>query len=176
MGKVFSIFSIRMRAISCDMLKIFILGTSFKITNLRLKPYFPVASMLKTKITKIKSKVHHAQWASMPDWTELLQKVVRHVYERGSKWGKHWFCWMSRDETHSRRPCHWRYFDRISKFNENFQCSGLKCTVPITTKFCTHHDSVTVVMCAKLRCDQLIIFLTRALKILIKFRIRLKYR
>ena len=29
------------------------------------------------------------------------------------------------------------------KFDQNLQCSGLKCTQPITTKFCTCHDSVT---------------------------------
>ena len=40
-----------------------------------------------------------------------------------------------------------------SKFNQNRLCSGLKCTLPITTKFCTCHDSVTVVACAKFCCD-----------------------
>ena len=38
------------------------------------------------------------------------------------------------------------------------QCSGLKCTQRIATKFCTCHDSYTVVMCAKFRCDRLSIF------------------
>ena len=42
-----------------------------------------------------------------------------------------------------------------SKFDLNLECPGLKCTPPITAKFCTHHDSVTVVTCAKFRCDQL---------------------
>ena len=63
-----------------------------------------------------------------------------------------------------------------SKFDQIFQCSGLKCTLLITTKFCTCHDSVTVVMCAKFRCDQCNIFQTRALPILVKFWIRSKYR
>ena len=46
---------------------------------------------------------------------------------------------------------------------------------PITMKFCTCHDSLTVVTCAKSRCDWLTAFQTRALPILIEFRIRLKY-
>ena len=41
------------------------------------------------------------------------------------------------------------------KFDQNVQCSGLKCTPLITTKFCTHHDSVTVMTSAKLRCGKL---------------------
>ena len=39
-------------------------------------------------------------------------------------------------------------FRSNSKFYQNLPCSGLKCTLPITTKFCTHHDNVTVVTCA----------------------------
>ena len=41
-------------------------------------------------------------------------------------------------------------------------------------KFCTCHNSHTVVMCAKFRCDQLSTFQARALQILIKFQIQLK--
>ena len=33
-------------------------------------------------------------------------------------------------------------FRSNSKFNQNLPCSGLKYTLPITTKFCTRHDSV----------------------------------
>ena len=62
------------------------------------------------------------------------------------------------------------------EFNQNLQCSGLKYTLPITTKFCTRHDSVTIVTGAKFRCDWLNIFQTRALHILLEFRIRSKYR
>ena len=43
------------------------------------------------------------------------------------------------------------------------------------TTFCTHHDSETVVTCAKFRCERLSIFLTTA-QILIAFRIRSKCR
>ena len=67
-------------------------------------------------------------------------------------------------------------FRSNSKFHQNLQYSSLKCTLPTTTKFCTRHDSVTVVTCAKFRCDRLSIFETRALPILIEFRIRSKYR
>ena len=67
-------------------------------------------------------------------------------------------------------------FRSNSKFDQNLQYSSLKCTLPTTTKFCTRHDSVTVVTCAKFRCDRLNIFETRALPILIEFRIRSKYR
>ena len=35
------------------------------------------------------------------------------------------------------------------KFDKNSQCSGLKCAQPITMKFCTRHNSVTIVKCAK---------------------------
>ena len=31
-----------------------------------------------------------------------------------------------------------------SKFDQNLKCSSLKCTEPITTRFCTRHDSYTV--------------------------------
>ena len=46
-------------------------------------------------------------------------------------------------------------FRSNSKFDQKLQCSGLRCTQPITTKFCTCHDNVIVVTCAKFRCDQL---------------------
>ena len=44
------------------------------------------------------------------------------------------------------------------EFDQNLQYSGLKCSLPITTKFCTRHDSVTVVTCAKFSCDRLSVF------------------
>ena len=36
-----------------------------------------------------------------------------------------------------------------SKFDKNLECSSLKHAQPITTTFCTRHDSYTVVTCAK---------------------------
>ena len=67
-------------------------------------------------------------------------------------------------------------FRSNSQFDQILQSFGLKRTLPITTKFCTRHDSVTVVTCAKFRCVRLRIFQTRALSIMIEFRIRSKYR
>ena len=39
------------------------------------------------------------------------------------------------------------------KFNQNLQCSDLKGTLSTKTKFCTRHDSATVLTCAKFHCD-----------------------
>ena len=66
-------------------------------------------------------------------------------------------------------------FRSNSKFDENSERSSVKYTRPITTIFCTRHDSVTVVTCAKYRCDWSNICETRALWIFIEFRIRSKY-
>ena len=66
-------------------------------------------------------------------------------------------------------------FRSNSKFDENSKHSSVKYTRPITTIFCTRHDSVTVVTCAKYRCDRSSIFETRAFWIFIEFRIRSKY-
>ena len=52
-------------------------------------------------------------------------------------------------------------FRSNSKFDENSECSSFKYIRPITTIFCTRHDSVTVVTCAKHRCDRPRIFYTR---------------
>ena len=49
----------------------------------------------------------------------------------------------------------------ISKFDENSERSSFDYTRPITTIFCTRHDSDTVVTCAKYRCDRPRIFYTR---------------
>ena len=42
-------------------------------------------------------------------------------------------------------------FRSNSKFDENSECSSFEYTRPITTIFCTRHDSDTVVTCAKYR-------------------------
>ena len=44
-------------------------------------------------------------------------------------------------------------FRSNSKFDQNLECFSLKYSQPITTKFCTRHDSYTVVPCAKFRRD-----------------------
>ena len=59
-------------------------------------------------------------------------------------------------------PVPLRIFRSNSKFDENSKHSSVKYTWPITTIFCTRHDSVTVVTCAKYRCDRSSIFETRA--------------
>ena len=66
-------------------------------------------------------------------------------------------------------------FRSNSKFDENSEHSSVKFRQPITTIFCTRHDSVTVVTCAKYRCDRSSIFETRAFWIFVEFRIRSKY-
>ena len=66
-------------------------------------------------------------------------------------------------------------FRSNSKFDENSKHSSVKYTQPIATIFCTRHDSVTVLTCAKYRCDRSNIFETRAFWIFIEFRIRSKY-
>ena len=66
-------------------------------------------------------------------------------------------------------------FRSNSKFDENSERYSFEYTRPITTIFCTRHDSDTVVTCAKYRCDRPCIFYTRVFWIFIEFRIRSKY-
>ena len=44
-------------------------------------------------------------------------------------------------------PIPLRIFRSNLKLDQNLQCSGLKCTQPITSKFCTGHDSNFAVIC-----------------------------
>ena len=62
------------------------------------------------------------------------------------------------------------------KIRPKFGVIWFKSNLPITTKFCTLHGYVSVVMCAKFRCDRLSICYIRESKILVKFIIRSKYR
>ena len=62
----------------------------------------------------------------------------------------HALLWLGTDQV----PVPLMIFRSNSKLDQNFKCFGFKCTLPITTKFCTCQDSVTVVMCAKFRCDR----------------------
>ena len=66
-------------------------------------------------------------------------------------------------------------FQSNSNFDENSERFSFGYTRPITTIFCTRHESDTVVTCAKYRCDRLRIFYTRVFLIFIEFRIRSKY-
>ena len=61
------------------------------------------------------------------------------------------------------------------EFDENSERSSFKYVRPITTIFCTRHDSDTIVTCTKYRCDRPRIFYTRVFWIFIEFRIRSKY-
>ena len=76
---------------------------------------------------------------------------------------------------HDLAPVPLSIFRSNSKFDENSKHSRVKYTWPITTIFCTRHDSVTVVTFARYRCDRSSIFETRAFWIFIEFRIRSKY-
>ena len=60
-------------------------------------------------------------------------------------------------------------FRSNSKFDQNLQGSDLKCPLPITTKFCTRHDSYTVMRYTKFRCDRWRIVWTGALQIWLNF-------
>ena len=76
----------------------------------------------------------------------------------------------------SRHPIPLMVFRSNSKFDQNLECCSLKHAQLIATKFCTCHDSYTVVICAKFHWDQQRIFQTRALKTLVLFRIQSKYQ
>ena len=75
----------------------------------------------------------------------------------------------------SQAPVPLSIFRSNSKFDENSERSSFKYIRPITTIFCTRHDSDTVVTCAKCRCDWRRIFYTRVFWIFIEFQIRSKY-
>ena len=74
---------------------------------------------------------------------------VRDCYLKGSR---------TLDVINHLAPVPLTVFRSNSKFDQNLQCSDLKYTLPITTKFCTRHDSYTVVTCAKFCCGRFNIF------------------
>ena len=63
--------------------------------------------------------------------------------------------WFVGQQSQGQAPVPLTIFRSNSKFDQNLQCSSLKCTHPTTTKICTRHDSVTVVTCAKCRFNRL---------------------
>ena len=63
--------------------------------------------------------------------------------------------------SHHLAPVPLSIFRSNSKFDENSERYSFEYTRPITTIFCTRHDSDTVVTCAKYRCDRPRIFYTR---------------
>ena len=118
---------------------------------------------IRIKITTTQKYIG-CEYSSMPKfngrWTEMLLKL-RHG------WGIASHIYMA--------PVPLSIFRSNSKFDENSERSSFKYIRPITTIFCTRHDSDTVVTCAKYRCDRPRIFYTRVFWIFIEFRIRSKY-
>ena len=87
-----------------------------------------------------------------------------------------WWCnFCTQSTSWKQAPVPLSIFRSNSKFDENSKHSSVQYTRPITTIFCTRHDSVTVVTCAKYRCDRSSIFETKAFWIFIEFQIRSKY-
>ena len=110
-------------------------------------------------------------WYMLMCWCDVvaaLCKVMSHVTCCVVFW--HVLCLVV-----SLAPVPLSIFRSNSKFDENSKHSSVKYTRPIITIFCTRHDSVTVVTCAKYCCDRSSISETRAFWIFIEFRIRSKY-
>ena len=109
---------------------------------------------------------------------------LRLKQQLSKQWRRRWFetpsrsLWRHCTEQQScgdLAPVPLSIFRSNSKFDESSERSSFKYTQPITTIFCTRHDSDTVVTCAKYRCDRPCIFYTRVFWIFIEFRIRSKY-
>ena len=140
---------IHIRAISQEMPHPSIIKIRLKSTYLKFHSNFPGAKELTSFSCDI--------------WRPLLPIEIR----RGNSKCRLWLC--------DHAPVPLSIFRSNSKFDENSECSSFEYTRPITTTFCTRHDSDTVVTCAKYRCDRPRIFYTRVFWIFIEFRIRSKY-
>ena len=120
------------------------------------------------------------KWRYIIPQRSLLWINCRASFQHHDMYSNYLFCLIGRHRFHS-KPCTCHapvplsIFRSNSKFDENSKHSSVKYTRPITTIFCTRHDSVTVVTCAKYRCDRSGIYKTRAFWIFIEFRIRSKY-
>ena len=68
--------------------------------------------------------------------------------------------WSNQPAIILKAPVPLSIFRSNSKFDENSKHSSVKWAWPITTIFCTRHDSVTTVTCAKYRCDRSSLFET----------------
>ena len=104
-------------------------------------------------------------WNYSLDRTEFASGIIK-IYA-------HFLSFL--DSERVQAPVPLSIFRSNSKFDENSKHSSVQYTRPITTIFCTRHDSVTVVTCAKYRCDRSSILETRAFWIFIECRIRSKY-
>ena len=125
---------------------------------------FDVALVIFPKINSARQNSMCLIDAYMHQWMGALLVQISNDYPNQ--------CWCQLD---IQAPVPLSIFRSNSKFDENSKHSSVKYTRPITTIFCTRHDSVTVVTCAKYRCDRSSIFETRAFWIFIEFRIRSKY-
>ena len=111
-------------------------------------------------------------WVS--NWSTLIQVMVWH--QTGAKpIPKPMTTQFADAYMRHQAPVPLSIFRSNSKFDENSERSSFKYIRPITTIFCTRHESDTVVTCAKYHCDRPRIFYTRVFWILIEFRIRSKY-
>ena len=107
-------------------------------------------------------------WAGTWTRSKAMRENVTHILSLAETM-------LNQGRKQDQAPVPLSIFRSNSKFDENSKHSSVTYTRPITTIFCTRHDSVTVVTCAKYRCDRSSIFETRAFWIFIEFRIRSKY-
>ena len=108
-------------------------------------------------------------WAGTWTRSKAMRENVTHILSLGETM-------LNQGRKQDQAPVPLSIFRSNSKFYENSKHSSVTYSRPITTTFCTRHDSVTVVTCAKYRCDRSSIFETRgAFWIFIEFRIRSKY-
>ena len=103
-----------------------------------------------------------------------------------SHWNDRWKCWHGERCLLLIRSSLYNTFGLLlvlstvfrsnSKFDKIFKCSSLRCPQPITTKFDTHHDCVTVGIYAKFWRDRYEIFLNQITANFGRIRILSKYR
>ena len=94
------------------------------------------------------------------DWSSQLCVYLKNQYNVGNCDTCQWY-------SPGQAPVPLSIFRSNSKFDENSERSSFKYLRPITTIFCTRHDSDTVVTCAKYLCDRPRIFYTRVFWIFI---------
>ena len=121
-----------------------------KVCNLNLLSFWPNCKKRKGKTTILKSLkiIHKRKEISLYKQCYIVVQLC--IYAWQHKQHKYMIC---KNVIWYLATVPLTIFRSNSKFDQILQCSGLKCTLPITTKFCTRHDSVTVVTCAKFLCD-----------------------
>ena len=86
-------------------------------------------------------------------WSVNIGLESSQVHDRCHVIVKSNYNWLQYTWMHHLAPVPLTIFRSNSKFDQNWERSSLKYDQPITTKFCTRHDSYTVVTCAKFLCD-----------------------